>query len=274
VPRTAPTTCSRWRRYLREHFARAGIPPLRQVELVAGLRDDIVHDHLVRDAMDDLLAAGRVDEAAGLVLRHRDQGGSTQWRGHRVLLQHWAEHGDVDAFLATLPRCNGRQWRHEIDRARGALVVAVARMQGWEAALALTRRRQVGERFVGAALVEHVPTLGWAGARAFFAEHPDLVQDDLDVELAVEAFLRDERREEHVAEAFAVVDALDRDVKDGVLRRRDWALVRLGSALDDPAWVRRLRKAVVSPRMKKELTLHLEHLARGEPHDPRPVLEP
>lgn len=209
---------------------------------------------LRRHRIGRLVAAGRLDEAHAEAELLKDP-----LRGHRDVGLHLAWSGDHEQFFAEWTRLEPRRKTAELAELREVLVGAVARQEGWQAALALVDAHpRLGQGYVMAALAatEVAPydeleqlLAGPLGQRLEEGDRVRLLVDQLLREVPPAEGGSEDPRVLPLAER---IGALSGDPELG--RVRDSLLVRLWPLVAEETTLRRVRALVRTPNLRSELT--------------------
>jgi hypothetical protein len=184
--------------------------------------------------------------------------GDRAWVGYRDIAGWHARRGEAAEALALWRRLAATQERHRMALLKTELVQGVARARGWRAALELTADRRFGPAFRTDALA---PLAGTGDVAAVADAVAEAGLDELgQLQLLVTAVVADSPRApaaDHPRLA-AVLDrlvAVDPTTDRTTMRTRDALLAGLWPAVGDPATLARLRRALRTPSLKRELTV-------------------
>jgi hypothetical protein len=181
--------------------------------------------------------------------------GTNAWVGYREIGAAHAAAGDAAAFFAGWKRYNAREARNRMADLKRTLVSAVARRQGWQAALAVTSDKRIGPDFARYAFdaetdVDGLLALFSADAAGVLTQADELV---VLVRAVCAATPRNPDRDHpRLAEILDRIIAVEPSTKD-TMRWRDGQLFRLWPAIGAQSTLDRVRKAVRTPSIKREL---------------------
>lgn len=210
------------------------------------------------------LAAGRLEQADTAA----EAVGEYAWLAHRDVAAHLVDQVDVEGFLARWPRYAAGKDTRQMRTLRSSLVAAVAGRDGWRAGIELTNHRRFGAAYRGAAFrslmqagdVDQLVELFAGPAADLLGDHGELAA----ICRAIVAASPPKPEQDHPALA-DVVDrliAIDPSVSKAQMRLRDNLLWTLWSAIGERATLDRVRGAVRTPTIRRELRV----LARDLPH--------
>jgi hypothetical protein len=196
------------------------------------------------------------DVAGARAAADRTRPGS-EYTGHRDIAAGFADRGDARGFFAGWKSYAATKDRHTMSRLKIRLVEGVARVYGWEAALAVTRDKRIGPTFARHAFSAFGADVD--GLRRVLDAQAGVLSelDQLDVlaGAVVEASGRNPERD-HPALG-GIVDriiAVDPTTDRATMRARDGLLFYLWPAYGDKVTLDRARKAVRTPNIRRELT--------------------
>jgi hypothetical protein len=183
--------------------------------------------------------------------------GDTGWKGHRDVAAVLADRGDAAGFFAGWRSYAATKDRHDMTGLKRRLVEGVARVAGWEAALALTADKRLGPAFAvhaftafGGDVDELRQVLAGTGVLS------ELDQLTLLAEAVRVASGKDPTRNHpHLDELVDRIIAFDASTDRATMRTRDWLLFSLWPAMGEKATLDRVCKAIRTPQYKRELKL-------------------
>jgi hypothetical protein len=184
-------------------------------------------------------------------------GDGLSWVGYRDIGAALADRGDTAAFFADWKRYAAGRDRHGIADLRRRLVSAVARDDGWRAALAVSADKRVGPDFARYAFhgmdVDELRQVLAADAAGVLSDVDELTV----LAAAVRTATGHNPERDHPLLA-GIVDriiAVDPATDKATMRWRDAELFGLWPAFGDRATLDRVRAAVRTPRYRRELTV-------------------
>lgn len=211
---------------------------------------------LRRRRIGHLVAQGRLDDAHAEAELLKEP-----IVGHRDVGRHLALAGDHERFFAEWPRLEPRRKTAELVELREELVAAVARMEGWRAALSLVEtHKRLGERYVFAVLSAGQVAAYGELEQLLTGELGDRLDDTQKLQLLVDQLLREvpraEGEEPEDARVLALAERIGELTGDReTVRARDWMLVRLWPVVGAEATLRRIRALIRTPNLRRELTM-------------------
>ena len=229
--------------------------------LIAAIKDDIIRMHQILFFLSHLTKTGKIDLAKEVIedLKGIDMTGrvnEARALGHRVVLNYYAEQGDIVKFEETLKRCEIVRERYAITQSRSILLRSLHKLHPIDKVYEIYKKKFSK---IGA----YAPLIEFARKMPFddFITFLDKVKNELapyEYELLyVNAY------KAHPIEAaaqfqktFDMIGAIDPKHKFGDVKLRDWLLMELGSSTSDLALVKKCKKQIKSSRIKKELGYH------------------
>lgn len=181
------------------------------------------------------------------------------WIGYRDIARWHARRAESTQALALWPKLASGKERHHMRTLRSELVQHVARVRGWRAALELTSDRRVGASFRTDALRGVAKTGDVELLTAILDDQAAADLDELDkLLLLVTAVVADSPRSpqlDHprVGELVDRLVAVDPTIDRETMRTRDSLLSQLWPALGSPETLARVRRAVRTPGLRREL---------------------
>jgi hypothetical protein len=190
-----------------------------------------------------------------IVVTLRDRGLLDEARveASRIGEYSWSAHRDIGWRLAV-------DGRDRMARLKAALVRGVAEKHGWESAVVLARKdKRLGAGFTLVALRQAAETMSPDQLIAFLGRDAQgyLTEED-ELRLLVEALLRVTPRNptsEHplLLQTIDRISAIDPLGDKATMRSRDALLARLWPTIADEETLKRVRKEVRTPMLKREL---------------------
>jgi hypothetical protein len=184
-------------------------------------------------------------------------GDGLSWVGHRDIGTALADRGDTTGFLNDWKRYAAGRDRHGIADMRRRLVEAVARNDGWRAALAVTEDNRVGPGFARYAFsaldVEELRRVLTGDAAGLLTDMDELSL--LAAAVVVASGHNPERDHPLLAGIVDRISAVDPTADKATMRWRDAELFGLWPAFGEQATLDRVRAAVRTPRYRRELTV-------------------
>lgn len=213
----------------------------------SGLPRQVVHVHL---------AAGRLAEADAAAAAM----GEHAWLGNRDIALVLAERGDTREVLARWRDLRPGTDRRGADAIRSALVREIARREGWRAALEVSSDARIGTRFRGSAFTALVDDGKVDALLDLFANEAADVLDELSqLAMLTRAIRADASRPpgtDHPALAgvLARIEAIDPSADKQTMRVRDSLLFECWYGTGEEGTLRRIRSAIRTPMLRRELT--------------------
>ena len=199
----------------------------------------------------------RLDEAR----TEADSIGAYSWSAHRDIAWKLAVEGDHEAFFKHWADYAAGKERHTMAQLKSTLVWGVAEKHGWKAAVdfALAEKR-LGTGFRGVGISQAAETMSPEQVIEFFAhEAREVVTEQGELSLLVAALLRSAPRDptiEHplLGQIIDRIIAIDPLIDKATMRSRDLLLARLWPVMADVETLKRVRKGIRTPSLKRELT--------------------
>ena len=182
----------------------------------------------------------------------------TSWAGHRDIAAVLADRGDVAGFFAGWRRYSASRNRDGMVGLKARLVAGVARAEGWPAALEVTGDKRIGPRFTQYAFSAFGADVEGL-SRVLTGEAADVLSeiDELGVlaQALREATGKDpECNHPLLDQTVERIIAVDPATDKATMRARDGLLFSLWPAIGEQATLDRVRKAVRTPNLRRELT--------------------
>ncbi len=228
------------------------------------IEDAIIYNHVLLHIIEDMVAMDKISEAKNYIPFFKTtyifKEENNQEDGYRVILRYYAQKGNVDEFFKVFKLCEPRKERYEIETYKGILVESVCAQHGIEAAIAVCKHKNIGERYWINALDILTDQGEYRKLKSIFSQYPELKQPEKETELKAltRAYLEAIRQKEETDDDFEVLfqraDKVDPKLKWGDFRLRDSILFDLGLASKgDQERTTRCRKAIKNNSIKKEL---------------------
>jgi hypothetical protein len=191
-----------------------------------------------------------------------DRIGEYSWSAHRDIAWKLAVEGDHEAFFKHWPSYAAGKKRDSIAGLKATLVWGVAEKRGWGAAvdLALAHKR-LGAGFRFHALSQAAKTMSPDELIAFFSHKArGLLTEQGELQLLVEALRRAapwNPTSEHplLRQIIDRIIAIDPLIDKATMRSRDSLLFSLWPVMADDETLKRVKKGMRTPWLKRELTM-------------------
>lgn len=205
------------------------------------------------------IAGGDLDRA-----RARASTMERPWIGYRAVGAALAEAGDARGFFAEWKHYNSRQDRNGMVDLKRTLVSGVAKRDGWQAALKVVGDKRIGPDFTFY-VFDGLPSDDVDGRLRLFAGDAAGVLTETDEVSLLARAVREASGWNPTHDHPALAGILDRILAVGpddktTMRWRDGELFRLWPAIGEQATLDRVRKAVRTPNIKRELKVLARNL--------------
>lgn len=236
---------------------------LRRVEAI----DDhpIAHNHIVRRVVSNYLALGRADAAISSINRLRPvtSGSIEEVRGRAFLLvlQHFANLGQPDAFFDHFRSAMPAKNRSEIAKCKHTLVASYAARHPLAEAIHLCERPNLGPKFLPDTLVPVVTRGGYEELKAALADKAAFdLESHEELRLLVLAYAAARRRNVPANDDFETlfdqVGRISRSLRSGDAKLKDALFFALGEASrEDRDRAQRCRRAIKNRSIKRDFPL-------------------
>jgi hypothetical protein len=191
-----------------------------------------------------------------------DRIGEYSWSAHRDIAWKLAVEGNHEAFFEHWRSYAAGKERHTMARLKWTLVWGVAEKRGWQAAVDFAvAEKRLGAGFRGVGISQAAETMSPDQLIEFFAhEAREVITEQGELNLLVAALLRAAPRNptsEHplLRQIIDRIIAIDPLIDKATMRSRDTLLSRLWPAMADVETLKRVRKGIRTPVLKRELTM-------------------
>tara|TARA_R110001599_G_C12109728_1_gene647901 strand:+ start:1 stop:963 length:963 start_codon:yes stop_codon:yes gene_type:complete len=239
-------------------------------EIVKHYIDQIEHqprkNHILISLIETAAETGEIDKAESWIEDISEEKFESKFHGHRVLLKYYAEQGDLKEFKKNLKLSKpAKSPRNVIFDAKYRFVVNYSKENGVSDGLELLSDKIFGTKFClatiegdahnysldqinklvtdNAVYEEHDPFVKpWLIVRHFSNQRPTVIST------------------EDFTETISLILTVDKSVKRGDGRLRDYMLYDIGSSVKDVEQIKECKKHVIDPFYKRELNYHLKNL--------------
>jgi hypothetical protein len=215
-------------------------------------------DSLRRQIAMTLRDRGALDEARA----EADRIGEYSWSAHRDIGWKLAVEGDHEAFFRHWRQYEAGKERDRMARLKETLIRGVAEKRGWKAAVDLAMaEKRLGAGFTPVALRQAAESMSPDQLITFFAHDArGLLAEKEELRLLVDALLRAAPKNptsEHplLAQILDRIIAIDPLIDKETMRSRDGLLSRLWPATAEEETLKKMRKAMRTPSLKRELSV-------------------
>jgi hypothetical protein len=191
-----------------------------------------------------------------------DRIGEYSWSAHRDIGWKLAAEGDHEEFFRHWRKYEAGKQRHMMAQLKVALVRGVAEKCGWQAAVDLSlAEKRLGAGFTPVALSQAAETMSPEQLIVFFGHDArGLLTEQGELNLLVGALVRAAPRNptsEHplLASTLDRIIAIDPLIDKATMRSRDGLLSRLWPAMAEEETLKKMRKALRTPSLKREFSV-------------------
>ena len=189
----------------------------------------------------------------------------TEYKGYRMLLKFYATKGSLKDFLSILKDCKPKQGpKSQIEESKMLLIENYAANNGLEAAVELCKNKVFGSKYLFSALLPIAKQIGYIETKKIFSTNESFRQPEFRTyeRILMETYGADNfihEREDIYKEIYELTDNIDKTIKWGDFKLRDFLLLDLASCLqrdDSQKYEKRImqcRKAIKNSSLKREL---------------------
>jgi len=199
-----------------------------------------------------------------------DDKGPSQYIGHRKLLKHFAESGNLADFKRRIKLSKpGKFPRNEISEIKLKMIQTYSEQNSVEKGIELCQTKLFGDKFTSAAIM-------WKASNMTLKEIDETLENYtmlkrvnpyIKAELYTKHFF-DKRlvliSEEEFEKVSNEIEKVDVKAKIGDGRLRDYLFNDLGSSTLDVSQIKKCKKRVKSTFYKRELNYHLNNIKQGK----------
>jgi len=199
-----------------------------------------------------------------------DDKGPVQYIGHRKILKHFAESGNLADFKKRIKLSKpGKFPRNEISELKFKMIQTYSEQNGIEKGIELCQTKLFGDKFTSA-------TTMWKASLMTLKEIDETLENYsmlerfnpyIKAELYTKHFF-DKRfvtiSEEEFEKVSNEINKIDAKTEIGDGKLRDYLFNDLGSSTLDKSQIKKCKKTVKSTFYKKELDYHLKNIKEGE----------
>jgi hypothetical protein len=192
--------------------------------------------------------------------------GPARYVGHRIILKYYAKSCNIEGFIKRLKLSKPSRFpRNQIGEIKYLLIENYSRKNGFEKALELCNDKNFGHQFSIASIRWTAHLMGLDEIDSILVDYPIIRTSapNAKADLYVKHFSNQKPfsiNDSDFSRAFSEVLKLDKNIKFGDMRLRDYLLMDLGSSTLNATQIKECKKQIISPLTKKELTYHLENI--------------
>lgn len=196
--------------------------------------------------------------------------GPSQYIGHRKILNHFAEQGNLIEFKKRIKLSKSNKFpRNEIGEIKLKMIQTYSKLNGIDKGLALCKTKLFGDKFTSAAIMWKASLMTLDSIDETIEKYSFLAEINpyIKAELFTKHFF-DKRLTAITDEEFEKVsneiDKIDMKIKIGDGRLRDYLFNDLGSSTINKTQIKECKKRIKSTFYKKELNYHIENIQKGK----------
>ncbi|MFY0602044.1 MAG: hypothetical protein JXR03_20385 [Cyclobacteriaceae bacterium] len=239
-------------------------------EIVKSYIDRIEHqprkNHMLISLIKTAAERGEIGKAESWIEDISEERFESKFHGHRVLLMHYAEQGDLKEFKKRLKLSKpAKSPRNVIFDAKYKFVVNYSKENGVSAGLELLTDKIFGTKFCLATIEDDAHNYLLEQITTLITDNPVYEEHDPFVKpwLIVRHFSNQRPTvisNEDFAETISQILTVDKSIKRGDGRLRDYMLFDIGGSVKDVEQIKECKKHIVAPFYKRELNYHLKNL--------------
>jgi len=243
------------------------IDTVKTKALLDKIKNRYTRNWLLIDLIKNAIKKNEIEMAENMIAELPDEdSGPARYLGHRVMLEYYAQTCNIEQFKSRLKASKpGKFPKNEIGRYKYLLVETFAKEHGFSKGLKLCKDKSIGEQFSMAAIKWTAHLLKLDKIDLILEGNPTLLQiaPNAKAELYVSHFKNQKPvaiSDENFSKVIQEVMKVDKDIKHGDGRLRDFLLWDLGSATTNRIQILECKKLIISPFYKKELNYYLKSL--------------
>lgn len=241
-----------------------------KTDLVKNYIDLIIHqprkDYMLLMLIKLAFQRGEIENGLNYINELDEQEFETKHHGYRIVLDYYAETGGLKEFKKYLKLAKpAKSPRHDVNSAKSKLISRYSEKNGIDKAIDLLNDKIFGWKFCYATIESQAHKFSLEQIEKILDKYPQYYEHDqyIKVWLFVCHF-SNQRPVEITEKDFKVIIELimtvDKSIKRGDGRLRDYMLYDLGSSVADLKQINECKKNIVAPFYKRELNYHIKNL--------------
>ncbi|MGJ8685819.1 MAG: hypothetical protein ACSHWW_14405 [Nonlabens sp.] len=232
--------------------------------------DQIIHstrkNHMLLSLMETALERNEINGAISFIDELVEDKFEIKHHGHRKLLEYYAKTSNLDKFKKCLKHSKpAKSPKHDIVLAKSKFISNYAEENGTEKAIEILKDKVFGNKFCLATIEEQAHKLTISQINkllekyTLFMEHDEFSKPWLLVRhFANQKPITIDANEFEIT--ISEILKVDKHVKRGDGRYRDYMLFDLGSSVEEMAQIETCKKHIIAPFYKRELNYHVKNL--------------
>jgi hypothetical protein len=232
--------------------------------------DKIIHttrkNHMLLSLMETALERDEINEAISFIKELVEDKFEIKHHGYRNLLNYYAKTGELVEFKKCLKLSKpAKSPRQNVATSKFKFISNYADKNGTEKAIELLKDKVFGNKFCLATIEDHAHKFTISEINNLLNKYPLFIEHDEYSKswLLVRHFANQKPisiNEDEFAITISEILKVDKDLKRGDGRYRDYMLFDLGSSIEKMEQIKTCKKHVIAPFYKRELNYHIKNV--------------
>lgn len=241
-----------------------------ETDLVKHYIDSVIHqprkNHMLIMLIKLALQRGEIDKGLNYINELNEEKYEIKHHGYRIVLDFYAETGDIKEFKHYLKLAKpAKSPRHDIDSSKFKFISKYSENYGIDKGIDLLNDKIFGWKFCYATIENQAHKFSLKEIEKILDTYPEYHKHDQYIKpwLFVRHFSNQrpvEISEKDFQEIIELIMTVDKSIKRGDGRLRDYMLHDIGGSVTDLKQINECKKNIVAPFYKRELNYHIKNL--------------
>lgn len=232
--------------------------------------DLIIHqprkNHMLIMLIKLALQRGEIDKGLSYIDELDEERFETKHHGYRVVLDYYAETGDLKEFKKYLKLAKpAKSPRHNVNSSKSKFISKYSEKNGVEKGIDLLNDKIFGWKFCYATIENQADKFALSKIDKILDKYPQFMEHDEYIKpwLFVRHFSNQrpvEISDKDFNNILELIMTVDKSIKRGDGRLRDYMLYDIGGSVTDLKQINECKKNIVAPFYKRELNYHIKNL--------------
>ncbi len=241
-----------------------------ETDIVKYYIDLVIHqprkNHMLIMLIKLALQRGEIDKGLSYIDELDEERFETKHHGYRVVLDYYAEIGELKEFKKYLKLAKpAKSPRHNVSSAKSKLISKYSEKNGIDKAIDLLNDKIFGWKFSYATIESQAHKLSLKKIEKILDKHPQFYEHDQYIKPWLFVCHYSNQRPVEISdkdfkEIIELIMTVDKSIKRGDGRFRDYMLYDIGGSVSDLKQINECKKNIVAPFYKRELNYHIKNL--------------
>ena len=241
-----------------------------ETDLVKHYIDLIIHqprkDYMLLMLIKLAMQRGEIENGLNYINELDEQEFETKYHGYRIVLDYYAETGELKEFKKYLKLAKpAKAPRHDVNSSKFKFISKYSEFNGIEKGIDLLNDKIFGWKFCYATIENQAHRFSLNEIDKILDKYPQFMEHDEYIKTWLFVRHYSNQRPVEISDKdfnniLKLIMTVDKSIKRGDGRLRDYMLYDFGSSVTDLKQINECKKNIVAPFYKRELNYHIKNL--------------